>query len=475
MKCSALESALLLTNKIFNEINHAHYTAYGYQYLWSAYAPIHQKYSIPFVLGVNQSHSASRNLSTIRRARARILLFVKDVFFFLFSLISLLIAATTKRSNLSLIGTNDVYSPKTLGDFRYGKLYASLHSSNINYLELVSDISYSYSFSNLLKRRRLCIYINSIFRLTQSNRYSRQLHNQLSKEKNADVWTSFISYLPTRRQINIYRLIILLLDPNNIVAWEYSHRSSALIIASKSLNKKVLGIMHGLALNNYMVHEFITPFTDISKKLGPDIMGVWSVWLLEYYLKHSAIYNKLEVSGPLRKPVFATISFSETTTFKHPRPYSFLLIGEPLADYHEIVPYLHFISELGHSINFKSRPNIDSLEYASFALKSGLVDKVVDDDMETAFLAHDIILGTHSTAVIEAALFSRNFLLLCSSKWGNYFNVTSDFFVPSPGRIQSALDLLPSQNLDLVRERYFGSVNSLSGHDWLVNKLKSPI
>ena len=71
--------------------------------------------------------------------------------------------------------------------------------------------------------------------------------------------------------------------------------------------------MHGLGLNNYMVHEFITPLIYL-QKIGPDIMGVWSDWLLKYYQKYSSIYERIEVSGPLRKPSHPNLHSVEAMT-----------------------------------------------------------------------------------------------------------------------------------------------------------------
>ena len=148
MTYSFLLDALSLTDNIFAEVDHSKYTISGYQFLWSAYAAIHQKHSIPTALNSTQSTISSRKYFLLRRINSKLFLFLQDILLSLYSLISLFVLGVTKRSNLSVILTNDVFR-RTLLEILGMVSFISHLILNTHYVEIISDASSAYSISNL--------------------------------------------------------------------------------------------------------------------------------------------------------------------------------------------------------------------------------------------------------------------------------------------------------------------------------------
>ena len=52
--------------------------------------------------------------------------------------------------------------------------------------------------------------------------------------------------------------------------------------------------------------------------------------------------------------------------------------------------------------------------------------KTVGGDVYEAISSFDLVVGSHSTAVIDSVRLHKPFLLLNTIKWGNYFNVNDE-------------------------------------------------
>jgi hypothetical protein len=277
------------------------------------------------------------------------------------------------------------------------------------------------------------------------------------------------------RTIPLFRLIYKFIGVRELMAWEYSERQAGLIHAARRAGLPVIGFMHGAGMESYMAHEFMSAYTG-SRPLGPDYFGVWSGWWKAYFETRSRLYGSVEISGNLRK------SARPSAPAAAGPPRKILWISEPLAEVEDIEPYLRVVAAR-YDLGIKKRPSTADSFYNRLVKAYPEMRDVpfLDGNIFEAIAQFDLVIGSHSTAVIDAAVVGKPFILVDTRKWGDYFELRDDpdgrlFFAETPEDLPSVIARWESADvrgaLGRIRERFYGDAGS-DGCAWMVEKILS--
>jgi len=481
---SNIEKALFATGEIFRESNKYPILYRDQNIAFSIYGLFHRRYSIPYFQEKINNKSRTENdfKSFIEYCKKRhetkkqnILSksTLKHSLPFLISIITIFITKIAKK-NVVAIWSGDYVDSATKSDFRVGDLNEELYKNQIEIIELIrmTNQGLLYLIKNGIKRKRPVIYYESLCYFF--NRLNPKVEIR-STNTNVDVAYQILNY-----DLNIiYQSIPTMcwlfkfLRVTELISWEYSERQAALVHAAKSLGIYTIGFMHGAGMKAYMAHEFISECS-IKGSIGPDIYGVWSEWWKEYYLRNSKIYGKVEVSGTLRK------KNSRITIQNSKNIRSILVISEPLAEVNEIIPYIDKLLNNGYRLSIKIRPTNHDIFYKKLMEIRPDLKKidVLEGNIFEAIKLNDMVIGSHSTAVIDASSLNVPFCLLNTSKWGDYFEIYEEFngvlFANNEyelvQKIEQWKDLDVAAICNKINKRFYGD-DQKNGCKWVANQV----
>ena len=510
LRIASVVDARKLTDKVFlhNTNFIADYDYEGYKITWSWFSDIFQfctnylevKELIQAIDALNIQNLTIGNIPpqyrkvlevyffdkeiTLKQSKNKSLLFFKEILFYLmmllYSMISIVFLSLSKKKRVGTY-TGDFVYKNTKSDYRLNHLYKKYEENNIDYVEFIRETTIKNFFVNIYKRKRLAIYYTSIIYfvnlLTKKSIY---------RKKPIDFFQSILynyhnSNVVFIRSTPLIEKILQIIKINKFVLISFSSRSAHLAIASKSLNIKTIGIMHGLSQKEYVVQEFIESFNE-NKKIGCDIYGVWSNHYLEYFKKYCKITNSLDISySGLLRPLN---NFNKITSFKKisKRKIKVLLISEPLTSALEIAPYLQ--SLLKHDdidVAIKVRPMIKDIYYEEMKVALPQVRnlKLYDGKIEEEGKEFDVFIGSMSSAIIEGSLFGKISVLLNTLKFGDYYDI--DSLIPGRSLLVRDPELLYEHIIDrvnnehslntveIIRKRFFGE--NKDGAQWILEQL----
>jgi hypothetical protein len=407
-------------------------------------------------------------------------LLINNFLMLTYSAISILFLFISKKRYTATYTGDFVYS-NTTSDFRYKNLYDKYEENNINLIEFIRETSISNFFKNIYKRKRLSIYFKSITFFVNLFTKRKKYHQQPKDFYESIIYRFHDSNLVLKKSIFIFEKILKIIRIDKVVLIFFASRNAEIAIAAKSLGIKTIGIMHGSQQKEYDVYEFMEGYQE-NKKLGCDVYGVWSPYYLEYFKKYSRIMNLDNIcySGRLR-PMKNFDSSTLFTTISEDK-IKVLLISEPLVSVNEIIPYLR--SLLNHKdieVAIKIRPMIKDIFYEELLVEfpSSKNLQTYNGKIEDAGKNFDVLIGSHSTAVVEASLFWKISVLLHTVKFGDYFeidNLLSDqlLLVRDPEllyenivyRVKNEHSL---KTINLIRKRFFG--DNKDGAQWIIDQL----
>jgi len=505
-----VKEARICTDKIFmsNRSFIERYDYDGYKVSWAWYDQIYQislkyteiknlihkleymNYDSMTIEGIHPSYEKvlihyffDKNLKT--NLKTNVKSFIKfstiNVVLLFFSIISIVFFFIRNKKNVG-IRTEDVIFKGTKSDFRLNHLYDKLDNEKINYIEFIRSRSLRSFIKNTFIRKRFSIYYDCIPYFIRL--FSRK---KAYKLKPTSFYESILFEYSNNNEvlmdtIKFIKIIYKLCHIDKMLIISFSSRSASLCIASKSMNIKTIGIMHGLSIKEYAVQEFMESYNE-NKKLGPDIYGVWSEAWVDYFQKYSKNINSKDIyySGLLR-PLkdYKRGEFSRVDNKK----IKILLISEPLVCAQEILPYLEKIMENDKfELSIKVRPMIKDSFYEELKNIYPLVTvvpkydgKILEDGKN-----FDVFIGSNSTAVIEASLLSKISILVKTDKWGDYFGVNElinnkDLLIDNPDNICKEIDFRVENEFKLntinrIRNKFFG--DNKDGADWIREEIES--
>ncbi|OHA89504.1 MAG: hypothetical protein A3C70_01550 [Candidatus Zambryskibacteria bacterium RIFCSPHIGHO2_02_FULL_43_14] len=255
------------------------------------------------------------------------------------------------------------------------------------------------------------------------------------------------------------------------------------VLGCKLNNIPTVGILHGVASRYYNVYDFLPGF-DGEKSLTLDKYGVWSEWWKEYYIKNGKAYRpeQLYVSGPMRP--LEKLANDQRPTINDQEPIKVLFVSEQPALPREVMPYLETLldrSDIKLSITFRQyRDGFKDwlLEHRPDFLKRDDI-KIVESGLQEAIGVNDVVVGAHSTVVLEGLFKLKVPIFFNTVKWGDYFDLKDydkehSFFAENPDEFIQKIKSVRTVSVDTLKdlqERYFGDPYK-NGSKWVVDKLE---
>ena len=451
------------TDRIFlnSEINKYRYK--NIEYLWGCYSELYKNFSLKKASNLNLKNS--NNLSRIFLKYLPI--YVIAIIYSVISYIILFVTSFFKKH--IAIWTGDFYNFELKSDFRLGRLYKEFDSNKISYIEFIrlGEISYKSFFTNLFYRRRLVIYYDSfdIFLYFLTPSINIKICDNYFNNIELKIINSYINNFSKKRyQIYLFNFLFKSLGIKKYISWETSHRQLFSRIAASDCQVSTIGFMHGFGFNSYLSYLHLDGYNG-NYKFGPDVFIVWSEFWKTYFLK-SNIYREIYDWGPLR---FNT--FSNTKGNKVDKRINILYITEPLIDVSEMLEYLFFLTsnKSKYNVTFKLR-NLNCKfynklikDYPEFKIIS-----VTTELFEKAVNKFDLVIGSHSTAVLESSIFSVPFLAVITSKWGDYFEISKKFPYSVVNSIDdfklkiNSINNLDNEVFEYFSKNYYGTNNSIN-------------
>ncbi|PIR44974.1 MAG: hypothetical protein COV10_02085 [Candidatus Vogelbacteria bacterium CG10_big_fil_rev_8_21_14_0_10_51_16] len=414
------------------------------------------------------------------------------------TLLSLIILVVTRRSVLVFIG--DKFEKDKDYDYRMKFVYKELRGRDIPFVEFIRSLeSWRTVLQNALTRKRPVIYSGAIafvarFFSTISDQCT-DLKSELNKhslslaDKPEEMFKFLMAthyFLNTSDDvwaIRIMKFILRLIGVKAAFITAALDRNFHTVFGCKLNGIPTVGIMHGVPSRYSTPYDYLTGF-DGEKMLSVDTYGVWSEWWRTQYIEKSNAYNpeQLHVSGPMRPLVI------QNQTGVNPSTYSgslrVLFIAEQLSVPEEVIPYLLKLMERTDiKLTIKFRPFRDGFEGWLLKNEPGILKQsrmqIVKGNMQDAIRTADVVVGCHSTAVLEALLQLKVPIFLRTQKWGDYYNMSESserlcFLASDPKelieRIKQASSIDP-ELLRNLREQYFGDLYK-NGSKWVVDRLE---
>lgn len=396
-----------------------------------------------------------------------------------------------------MVFTSDKFAPPHKCDFRMAFIYEELEKNKTSFVEFIRSMeSWPVVLAHAFTRKRPVIYSTAIIeflhRLT-SFFYPAYLPKPADQDSQNYFWflaaTHYLRNVKgTIFSIRAMKFILRLIGVKAAIISNACNRTIHEVLGCKLNNLQTVGIQHGLATRHYFVSDFMPGFNGLpagrqgKKYLSVDKYGLWSEWWRDYYLKNSQAYRpeQLFVSGPMRPLEKEQEQVIHET--KKGKPAA-LFISEQLADPEEVMPYLLTFLEINDfELYLKFRPYRDGFEEWLKQERPEILKKIEEKAkilrgaMQKAIGQCDVVVGSHSTAVLEALLLLKPFVFFRTKKWGDYFDIKAaglhSFFSETPDglieRIKKSREI-PKDDLKKLQERFFGNPYQ-NGSKWVVDQ-----
>ena len=383
-------------------------------------------------------------------------------------------------------------------DFRLERIYRELRERNIAFVEAIrATRPLGTLIRHMWIRRRPVIYHNVFVQLGMfvpaaryfrtRKRARRKLPSFVDQHSGFDRFLLILAIKQFHRCFslqatsNLLKIVFRGIGIRVFVSTEALSRNADVILACKLAGVPTVGIQSGNAVRHYVIDDFLPGFEGAGPSPAFDLFGLWSSYWRDYVVRHSDVYREEDtfVAGHIR-PVLHndTPKLGEDRLVQNAevRNINVLLISEPLTDQSEIAPYLEEISQQKNmSISIKCRPerndNIVSAtrHIPGIALQTGTLAR--------AYATCDVVLGSHSTAILEGAVSLRPMVFLNTRKWGDYYETRVNKigeFAEHPRNVVSAIHRAfetPANELKRRRNRLWGDTD-LNGAESVANRVE---
>lgn len=409
------------------------------------------------------------------------------------TVISIPVLMVLRKSSLVFVG--DKIEKGKDYDFRMQFVYAELRKREVSFVEFIRSLeSFLAILKNISIRKRPVIYSEAIAYIGRliSLVWRSNKEVELYISQNADTkdpQTHFKYLVATHYLKNVFddiwgtRIMKSILALIGVRAGLYTaalDRNFHTVLGCKLNMIPTAGILHGVASRYSTPYDYLSGF-DGEKTLTVDSYGVWSEWWKEQYSKESDAYKpeQLFVSGPMRPLVSNTVSDTKTKNQKT----QVLFIAEQTAHFPEVLPYIErLISEEKIDLTIKFRPFRDGAEQWFLKNHPEILTNsrvtVVKGTMQDAIRNADVVVGCHSTAVLEGLLQFKVPIFIHTDKWGDYYEMErhnrNAFISKNPEELIEKImhaDHITKDELALLQKQYFGDPKE-NGSAWLVGKIQ---
>lgn len=417
----------------------------------------------------------------------------------LFSLISL--PAILAQRKKVLVFTGDKFEQGTDHDFRLRYVYEELRKRGIPFLEVIRSLeSTKKVLSHAVFRARPVLYSEAAFFLGRFMCVLGDGHFRAQKEFGPkrfetiqDPDARFMTDVATQYLHTIYddlwtiRLLTWLFRISGVKAayvTAANERNMHTVLACKINAIPTVGILHGFASAHYNAYDFMHAFTG-EKRLTVDRYGLWSDWWKEYYIQNGNAYaaDQLFVSGLMRplqgNRTEKSVSKRVTTT-----PIRVLVVSEQLAIPEEIVPYLEMmLRDPGLQVRIGFRNYRDRFELWLKTHRPDILEilgekGIFRGTITGAMPEADVVVGSHSTGVIEGLFYKKPVILFHTNKWGDYFSLEryegGVFYAKNPSACVEAIarsSEISDGAIAQLEKRFFGNPHK-NGSAWVVDQIE---
>lgn len=416
------------------------------------------------------------------------------------TILSVPILALHKRN--VMVFTGDKFEKSRDYDFRMRFIYEELRQKDIPFVEFIRSLeSWRTVIKHAIKRKRPVIYSEGVSFVARFLSVVSGGHYRAKKKFGAhtfnnetDIESRFKLLIATQYILGVYddvwaiRIMKLILRAIGVKAALVSaavDRNFHAVLGCKLNNVPIVGILHGVASRHYNVYDFLPGFDGV-KMLSVDKYGLWSDWWKEYYLKNSKTYRpeQLYVSGPMRPLVRKDNNENQNQSTGD--LIKVLFVSEQLAVPEEVLPYLKaLLNEDGVSVYLTFRSYRDGFENWLKSNHPEILDnlgsdKILRSGINDAISKCDLVVGTHSTAVLEALFSLKPIVFFSTSKWGDYFDLKDydpkyKFFAKNTKELMDCVrnsEKIPADILKKLQERFFGDPYQ-NGSKWMVEEAEN--
>lgn len=493
----------------------------GYQLWWIHYDMIYYKFCLPYTkyrklfeylkqfseiylykvdnAKLFEYFAKAENISCVNLKRSRMHFIPPGVLLTtLMSLISFVWLVFSRPK--VMLWTSDRFDPPRKHDFRYTFIYEELQKKKISFVEFIRSQGSSFTvIKHAFQRKRPVVYsagiislLYSVAKIYPDKRTSQLIDTSVKQAKNSEEKFKMLigtHYLHNTRgtiwSIEIMRKMLRLIGIKAAIIPAATSRNMHEFLACKLNGIPTVGIMHGAISKYYFMSDFMTGFRG-SNPLSVDKYGVWSERWKEYYMRESDVYSEeqLYVSGPMRpaekKNASPTRYFQEGG-----EKIKVLFVAEQLADPLEVMPFLRrLFEEKNLDVYLKFRSYEDGFEKWLERNEKELYnsvekEKIFRGTMQEAIEKCDVVVGSHSTAVLESFLFLKPPIFFETKKWGDFFDIATsgieNIYVYTPqelvGSIKKSVHI-SEEEIKELQNKFFGDPYK-NGGKWVVEQVEA--
>ncbi|MDO8231958.1 MAG: hypothetical protein Q7T37_02035 [bacterium] len=393
-----------------------------------------------------------------------------------------------------LLYTGDLFDPPRDHSFRMRFIYEELYRRKISFVEFIRSMEPAKTMiSHALVRRRPVLYSYAI-KVVISWLAGGRSDDTKSVMGSADTDHAFKLALAStyvrnvrgvRWSIRVMNFLIRSIGIRAALIPAASSRTGHEVLGCKIAGIPTIGVLHGAASRYYNVYDFMPEFRG-EKRISLDLYGMWSKWWRDYYVASGKAYGpeQLVVSGPMR-PMRAG---SVVRPSRSGGSVKVLFVSEQLAEPSEVLPYLSaLLDDSRVEVYLTFRSYRDGFEdwlkvYHPEILKKVNEKNIIRTGIQDAIGRADVVVGSHSTAVLEALFQMRPIVFFNTRKWGDYFGLESlneryGIFANDPKQlVKFAIESeqAPQSTLEELTEMFFGDPHK-NGSAWVVDEIEKRI
>ena len=388
------------------------------------------------------------------------------------------------------------YITKDDFDFRLEHIYKELRKRDIAFVEFIRAVQPPrILIRNIWLRRRPVVYHNVFVQLSlfvpaikymlAKRRVRRKLPAIVDKESGLNRFFLLLAVKQFHRcyslQISaqLLKVVVRSIGIKACVSTEAVSRNAEVLLACKLAGVPTVGVQSGNAVRYFVIDDYLPGFQ--VKKPSPafDEFGLWSQYWRDYVIQHSQIYGgeNTFVSGHPRPMRLDMDPVDGRDVDRNSRSKTrVLLISEPLTEAREIVPFLEEISRSEDmSISIKCRPERNDNIVEATRHLPGVT--LLTGTLREAYASSDVVIGAHSTAILEAALALKPIVFLRTKKWGDYYDTRVGKIgelVEHPKDVVSTIHSAVSTPSDELRSRkdYLWGNTSVNGAASVVDRIE---
>lgn len=324
-----------------------------------------------------------------------------------------------------------VFTPDKLSDdehrcdFRFRQVYEFLEDRDMPFVEVFHTLWLLQRFLlNLLRRRRVAIYLEALDPPSNLMLYSHDLGYDLShfEEYHRGYFRNLITTCDEtcqdiRIQAKILSIILKYSAVNTLLAMDDMRYAPTLLLACQKHDIETYGVQHG-QLNRYQV-GWMNYGIPREASVAFDTLYVWSEYWRDVLVTNSTVYHEDNVGISGSTAEFVDYVPDDASSVERIRDLTLLVPYEAYANKDEVREYLDQFRAQGLDIYFKTRPDIpvnDQIDAYGLERESVELIQELDGDVLSEI---DCVAGTYSTLLYEMIYYGKPVLWLdTSSNYG---------------------------------------------------------